>query len=134
MYNDTLALPSEACGLCGRDCEVSLVPGSNSGTLIVQTLCPNYVKFSYKAATKATKAGPCTNVPVRCPVCNPVKFVWKYALAQKARNAPNASRGGRNYHTKSRGTKLDETEVVSAAFSDRNVLYGGWVGVNRRLI
>ncbi|KAJ7873604.1 hypothetical protein B0H14DRAFT_2290674, partial [Mycena olivaceomarginata] len=74
-------IPVEAdpCGFCGRDgCHTQLV-----GTKTTSDCDYHYANMIYKAAKNCTKASPCTNVPIHCPLCprsasgNP-RTIWKY--------------------------------------------------------
>ena len=77
------ALP---CGFCGLDsgCQTQLI-FKKHGVAHVKSTCPyHYEKMQYKAALEPTKGGPCTNVPIHCRLCPPLKVsgemrtIWKY--------------------------------------------------------
>jgi len=73
----------DPCGWCGRDgCKVQLTKKGNSHS--ISSSCPyQYSKMVYAWALKCTKASPCTNVPIHCPICLPglsgqPRTLWKY--------------------------------------------------------
>src|ERR1700732_2316919 len=63
-----------------------LLQEKKKGSLSVASNCPyHYAAMNYKAAAKFSKADPCTNVPVHCPLCPTSVFgqpqttgIWKY--------------------------------------------------------
>ena len=59
----------DPCGWCGRDgCKIQLQKKGASHS--IPSSCPyQYSKMIYAWATKCTKGSPCTNVPIRCPLC-----------------------------------------------------------------
>ena len=71
---------------------IKVVPTSES-------TCPfHYKKMQYKAALKPTKGSPCTNIPIHCRLCAPLKVsgelqtIWKYntiyhLLSEHSQNA-----------------------------------------------
>ncbi|KAI0054949.1 hypothetical protein BV25DRAFT_1816306, partial [Artomyces pyxidatus] len=77
---------TNACGLClrtGSSCVVYLKRKGKSGDQIDYSLsrCPNLQNFSLKNAAKFTKRSPCTNVPMRCPLCpKGSPAIWKYNM------------------------------------------------------
>ncbi|KAI0729016.1 hypothetical protein C8Q72DRAFT_341270, partial [Fomitopsis betulina] len=73
----------EPCGFCGRDgCMVQLT--ENNKSVSVTSSCPyHYASMSYNSAKIVSKATPCTNVPIHCPLCTPgrsgqPRTIWKY--------------------------------------------------------
>ncbi|KAJ6449180.1 hypothetical protein C8R45DRAFT_1131162 [Mycena sanguinolenta] len=70
----------DPCGFCGRDgCLTQLSVGGK----ITSDCDYHYAKMNYKSAKNCTRSGPCTNVPIHCPLCphstsgNP-RTIWKY--------------------------------------------------------
>ncbi|KAH9922493.1 uncharacterized protein B0H18DRAFT_879325 [Fomitopsis serialis] len=73
----------EPCGFCGRDgCVVQLTKKNNSAS--ITSSCPyHYTSMSYNSAKSVSKATPCTNVPIHCPLCptgrtGQPRTIWKY--------------------------------------------------------
>ncbi len=90
----------EPCGFCLRPapmCEFRLQKskGKDRGyqvDLKKSRGCPNLVRFSYKAASTFSEAGPCTNVPIKCDLCrDDAPTVWRYNMeAHFIKAHPNA--------------------------------------------
>ncbi|KAI0054409.1 hypothetical protein BV25DRAFT_1949134 [Artomyces pyxidatus] len=82
------------CGFCGRsnhpDCKVSLKEMAQ--TIHIESKCPYFTTFRYKAAAKGSDTTPCRNVPVVCLLCTeptprnsrPVfqHAVWRYNMEE----------------------------------------------------
>jgi hypothetical protein len=81
---------SEPCGLClapSPTCHFVITKGKGSdyGMQIDMNRslgCTNLIKkFSYRVASESTPTSPCSNVPIRCPLCDPkAPCVWRYRL------------------------------------------------------
>ncbi|KAJ7620026.1 hypothetical protein B0H17DRAFT_846864, partial [Mycena rosella] len=57
------------CGFCGQEisegtCSVAIGTGKK-----VNSTCPDTYPFQITAAAKPSATKPCTNVPLRCPLC-----------------------------------------------------------------
>ena len=64
------AVGEDPCGFCGLEGCLTQLQEKKKGSLSVASNCPyHYVAMNYKAAAKFSKAIPCTNVPVHCPLC-----------------------------------------------------------------
>ncbi|RDX54398.1 hypothetical protein OH76DRAFT_1331579, partial [Lentinus brumalis] len=57
------------CGFCGRSgtCSVGLL--KKARTHQPTSSCPDFYKFSLRAAEKSTDSGPSTNRPIVCVLC-----------------------------------------------------------------
>jgi hypothetical protein len=71
------------CGWCGREgCKEQLTKKGNS--VSISPSCPyHYSKIMYGKATQYSTTLPCTNVPIRCPICptglsGQSRTIWKY--------------------------------------------------------
>ncbi|KAK0452005.1 uncharacterized protein EV420DRAFT_1274042, partial [Desarmillaria tabescens] len=82
-------LPStEPCGLCGSpspSCQYYLTRSTKGSTRTkidyhTSRGCRNLaVRFNYSVAKVSKESAPCSNVPIRCPICPPNAFaIWKY--------------------------------------------------------
>jgi hypothetical protein len=89
LSNDVDRL-TEPCGLCLRPAPLCVyrlckTKGKDRGFQIdlkKSSGCPNLIKFSYQSAAKFTDNGPCTNVPIICPLCpEAATAVWKYNMS-----------------------------------------------------
>ncbi|KAG6905050.1 hypothetical protein DXG01_005403, partial [Tephrocybe rancida] len=84
------------CGLCLRnDCEFFLITrGSTTAIDMDKSRCPRLRKFNLKVAAEYSDRSPCTNHPLRCPLC-PGKgspAIWKYNLRSHiVKNHPTAN-------------------------------------------
>ncbi|KAI0729871.1 hypothetical protein C8Q72DRAFT_777330 [Fomitopsis betulina] len=68
---DIQNLGVEPCGFCGWDgCMVQLTK-KNSGVSVTSSCPYHYMLMSYNSAKTVSKATPCTNVPIHCPLCPP---------------------------------------------------------------
>lgn len=78
------AVGEDPCGFCGLEGCLTQLQEKKKGSLSVASNCPyHYVAMNYKAAAKFSKAIPCTNVPVHCPLCptsvsGQPQTIWKY--------------------------------------------------------
>ncbi|KAJ7724109.1 hypothetical protein B0H16DRAFT_1333685 [Mycena metata] len=79
-----ITIGGEPCGWCGLEgqCYTQVTP--KNSTVQITSNCPyHYARMVYKSAATFSKATPCTNVPLQCPLC-PLsksgnrKTVWKY--------------------------------------------------------
>ena len=71
----------DICGFCGRrdnDCKIKLVRGAGKGVEVPESNCVYSHKFNMKSARTPTKSSPCTNIPIRCPLCPTEEYIWKY--------------------------------------------------------
>ncbi|KAI5821656.1 hypothetical protein K523DRAFT_257947 [Schizophyllum commune Tattone D] len=80
----TLAYP---CGFCGGPSSPNGENGSCSVGIVMHgktpkasSSCPCAYAFKIDAASHVSKSKPCTNVPLRCPLCPDVH--WKYNMEQ----------------------------------------------------
>ena len=64
------AIGENPCGFCGLEGCLTQLQEKKKGSLSVASNCLYYyVAMNYKAAVKFSKAIPCTNVRVHCPLC-----------------------------------------------------------------
>ncbi len=102
-------IPStEPCGLClspsplcqfyltkgkGAQGQMKIDYGSSRG-------CPNLaVTFKYAVAAASSKSSPCSNVPIRCPLCpSNSPAIWKYTAKYHFMNRHPAAELGRWEH------------------------------------
>jgi len=70
----------DTCGFCGRagTCSVINTAGSAKGIQVAFSECEYYYKFNMKSAMK--EKSPCSNIPILCPACDEVTFVWKFSM------------------------------------------------------
>ncbi|KAF8600333.1 hypothetical protein BDV93DRAFT_447713, partial [Ceratobasidium sp. AG-I] len=72
------------CGFCLRangECRIVLQPGKTDKIDIDQSTCKNLMKIQLRKAGTYSKTSPCTNAPVRCPLCpSGAEAIWKYNL------------------------------------------------------
>lgn len=86
MHDPRLKDADNPCGLClneGNICAIRFVKMAKSGYQVDlrNSRCRNLYKISLKHAAKFSKTSPCTNVPLRCPLCPKISdTVWKYNL------------------------------------------------------
>jgi hypothetical protein len=86
LHDSQMKDADNPCGLClnrGSLCAIRLVRRGKSGDQVdmVNSRCPNLYKISLKQAAKFSKTSPCTNIPIRCPLCPKVSdAIWKYNL------------------------------------------------------
>jgi hypothetical protein len=89
LHDSTLDRSSEPCGLCLRPspmCQFYLKKGKSAkGRLKINYAaskgCPNLITFSYNVAAESSKSSPCSNVPLRCPLCSSGDpAVWRYNM------------------------------------------------------
>jgi hypothetical protein len=85
------------CGLClntGSRCVFRLVKRNKADQIdMTNSRCPNLRKIQLMSAAKYSKASPCTNVPLRCPLCpKESNCIWKYNLRAHILNShPSAT-------------------------------------------
>ena len=80
------------CGFClNSQCEIHLTRHGQTITIDMQkSHCPNLRKVRLKIVESFTERQPCTNHPLKCPLCTLI--VWKYNLQTHITNAhPNAN-------------------------------------------
>jgi hypothetical protein len=85
LYDRTIDRSLEPCGLCLRPsptCVFHLTKASNGIQVdFKKSTCTSLAKFKYKAASTSSDSSPCSNVPIRCPIClNDKHAVWRYNL------------------------------------------------------
>ena len=88
LYDTHCKKSDELCGLCLRPapaCIFFLKKSQSSDQVDHQrTTCANPLKFSYSTAELSTSSSPCSNVPIRCPICiktSPAAPAhWRYNL------------------------------------------------------
>ena len=73
------------CGLClntGSCCIFRLVKRNKVDQVdMANSRCPNLRKIQLTSAAKYSTSSPCTNVPLRCPLCpKGSDCIWKYNL------------------------------------------------------
>lgn len=75
-----------ACGFCGRDdsrCYSYIDRGSSKHRVVPSSNCPYFYKFQVSAIINPRCKGPvCTNIPVLCPGCRDITYVWKYGMQE----------------------------------------------------
>ncbi|KAJ7938920.1 hypothetical protein B0H13DRAFT_1581618, partial [Mycena leptocephala] len=72
------------CGFCGASmssggCTISIRSGNKASST-----CSEAYEFAIKSASNSSGAHPCTNVPIRCILCQDVH--WKYNMEQHLRD------------------------------------------------
>ena len=78
------AVGEDPCGFCGLEGCLTQLQEKKKGSLSAASNCPyHYAAMNYKAAAKFSKAVPCSNVPVHCPLCSTSvsgqpQTIWKY--------------------------------------------------------
>ncbi|EDR03397.1 uncharacterized protein LACBIDRAFT_307198 [Laccaria bicolor S238N-H82] len=75
LFDSHLKQSDELCGLCLCPAPINMKKSS----------CANMLGFSYSVAEESTQTAPCSNVPIRCPICprtytTPV--LWQLNLEQ----------------------------------------------------
>ena len=88
LFDTNIKRIDEPCGLCLRPsphCVFYLKRGKGAGTSdqvdFTKSKCTNKVHFSYAIASLSTPSSPCSNVPLRCPICPASEpCVWRYNL------------------------------------------------------
>lgn len=91
LHDPQLKDANNPCGLClstGNQCTIRLIKRGKAVDKIDMrnSRCPNLKKISLASAGKFTTKSPCTNVPLRCPLCPQVSdAVWKYNLCAHIR-------------------------------------------------
>ncbi|KAE9407848.1 hypothetical protein BT96DRAFT_850041, partial [Gymnopus androsaceus JB14] len=86
ILHGTTPRSTEPCGFCLSPFPQCLfyltrtnqISSSSRGCLVFKSIG----KISYAAAAKSTQANPCSNVPIRCPVCTQIDpnspAIWRY--------------------------------------------------------
>jgi hypothetical protein len=87
LHDPSLIGAVNPCGFClntGDRCSINIVKGKGrKGALMVDinSRCPNTAKLSIASASKYVANNPCTNHPLRCPICRDnAEPIWKYNL------------------------------------------------------
>ncbi|TFY75125.1 hypothetical protein EWM64_g8887, partial [Hericium alpestre] len=70
------------CGFCGRTGTCTLTLTKPSKTIIPNSDCPYFIKFSLLAAEKTTTSGLATNCPLQCDICLSQELQGRYRLAK----------------------------------------------------
>lgn len=86
IKNDPRVMHSDSpCGFClstGSKCEIRLSRGRGGDHVaiidMVNSRCPNLRSIRISNAATFTTRQPCTNHPLKCPICPAI--VWKYNL------------------------------------------------------
>ncbi|KAI4518588.1 hypothetical protein K525DRAFT_208163 [Schizophyllum commune Loenen D] len=94
-------LSTEPCGLCLRPytvCQIHVKISNRRGKSSTpridwkRSTCTNQVAFQYKNAMESTGSSPCSNVPLRCPLCpTAAPAVWRYNLCAHFKRAHPAA-------------------------------------------
>lgn len=88
LHDSMLDGSEEHCSLCLHPapmCQLHLRKGHGSaGNLLLdhkKSRCVNKIRFNYTTASDSSKASPCSNVLVICPLCPDDRpAVWRYSL------------------------------------------------------
>lgn len=74
------------CGFCLRtngECRIVLQPGKANKIDSGKSVCKNLIKIQLRKAGTYLQTSPCTNIPMKCPLCPPdADAVWRYNLRQ----------------------------------------------------
>lgn len=92
LHDNNLRGRLSPCGFClNSQCEIHLTRHGQSLTIDMQkSHCPNLRKVRLKIAESFTDRQPCTNHPLKCPLCTLI--IWKYNLKAHITGAhPNAN-------------------------------------------
>lgn len=119
LHDSRMKDANNPCGLClnlGSLCAIRLVRRGKSGDQIdmVNSRCPNLYKISLKHAAKFSKTSPCTNTPIRCPLCPKVSdAIWKYNICS---HIANVHRGDISLYQDLYTISNEESVLMKAAF------------------
>lgn len=88
IFDKSIRRRDEPCGLCLRPspmCALYFKKGAGTGATRqvdwTRSNCVNIVNFRMAAAVKSSESSPCTNYPMKCPLCdNSAPAVWSYNL------------------------------------------------------
>ncbi|KAF9455979.1 hypothetical protein BDZ94DRAFT_1302808 [Collybia nuda] len=89
LYDVKVDRAAEPCGLClqpSSKCQFVLVKGKGAkGGLRIKSVspkpCANMLNFAYGVAVKSTTSLPCSNVPIKCPLCSyDAPAIWHYNM------------------------------------------------------
>ncbi|KAH7907202.1 hypothetical protein BJ138DRAFT_1104514 [Hygrophoropsis aurantiaca] len=90
LFDTGIDHSAKLCGFCIRPqtssgCMFYLRKGKGSSAShqvdLQRSRCPNLIKFAYLSASVSSASAPCTNVPVRCPLCASADpAVWRYNM------------------------------------------------------
>ena len=92
LHDHKLYSRPSPCGFClNSQCEIHLSRHGQFTTIDMQkSRCPNLRKVRLKIAESFTERQPCTNHPLKCPLCTLI--VWKYNLRNHITDThPNAN-------------------------------------------
>jgi hypothetical protein len=89
LHDPKVDCSGSPCGLCLRPwpmCQFFLKKGKGStASMKLNTAtskgCPNMISFSYKVAEQSSTSAPCSNAPIRCPLCSKSDpAIWRYNM------------------------------------------------------
>lgn len=80
LHDNNLRGSPSPCRFClNSQCEIHLTRHGRNLTIDMQkSRCPNLRKIHLKIAESFTERQPCTNHPLKCPLCTSI--IWKYNL------------------------------------------------------
>jgi len=86
LFDANIKQSDEPCRLCLRPsphCTFYLKKGKGIGTSnqvdFTKSKCANQMHFSYSVASSSSLSSPCSNVPLRCPICPASEpCMWRY--------------------------------------------------------
>ena len=118
LHDARLKDVKDPCGFCLRSgmlgCNIYLKTTGKTTTIdMVASQCPQLRKISLKAASHFTAKSPCTNHPIRCPLCPPKSAaIWKYNFRAHI-TASHCTANPELYHSLF-GLEKDETILMKA--------------------
>ena len=88
LHDDLLDSSEECCGMCLRMtplCQLYLRKpcraSANVSMDYKKLSCVNLLHFNYATASTSSRASPCSNIPISCPLCpDGSPAVWRYSL------------------------------------------------------
>lgn len=91
LHDQRLTDADNPCGLClntGSRCVIRFVTRSKTDQIdMANSRCPNLYKIQLKTAAKFSRKSPCTNIPLRCPLCpKQSDCIWKYNMRAHLEN------------------------------------------------
>ena len=88
LHDHRLYSRPSPCGFClNSECEIHLICHGQFTTINMQkSRCPNLRKIRLKIAESFTERQPCTNHPLKCPLCTLI--VWKCNLRNHITDTP----------------------------------------------
>ncbi|KAE9384863.1 hypothetical protein BT96DRAFT_841566 [Gymnopus androsaceus JB14] len=87
------SMPCGFCGLSGQDCCKVTLSTTRSSSWKLSTQCPFQHAIVYNAVRNGSNATPCRNIPIICPLCQPLdkiqgarayKAFWLYNWSEHA--------------------------------------------------